>query len=183
MSIRIKDFPIFRNHLSTLAKTSVDTSEGNPVQMTDSDLPAINFDDVKTEYTNKLGLSNQVAASCDALVLGDKTYLIEFKNGKLAGLMKDVKIKMKDSLLIYCDITKKTISDTRKDMEFILVYNADNAPHNNPKLLITNWLGNKAGMTICPDGIGLMKGLYFSDVSLCTAKEMEAKIKAGIVGA
>ena len=106
----IARFSYFTNNISTLKETSKDTSKvslgGIEQYLTDVQTNVINFDAVKTEYTNKLGLSNSCACSVDALIVLDgKLAFIEFKNGKVVS--RDLRLKVKDSLLIFCDITGK----------------------------------------------------------------------------
>lgn len=48
---------------------------------------------------------------------------VEFKNGRVKN--QNVKNKLRDSLLIFLDVTGKTISYTRKHADFIVVYNAE----------------------------------------------------------
>ena len=58
--------PILNNHKDSLEHMSLDSDRHESV--TNSQKIGINFDDVKTEYTNTLGLSEEVAASVDSLV-------------------------------------------------------------------------------------------------------------------
>ena len=93
--------------------------------MIDSDAQIINFDKVKTDYLNSLGYSEEYAHSVDALGEDEKghIYLIEFKNGDIK--TSEIREKLTDSLLIYCDITRTSISDTRQGTDFVLVYNPE----------------------------------------------------------
>ena len=89
-----------------------------------------NFDLVKQKYLNNLGHSENDAQSVDALTQTEKAIVfIEFKNGRVHN--SDVKTKIRDSLLIYCDITKSTISTTRADSVLVLVYNLESNPIPN----------------------------------------------------
>ena len=117
--------------LSTLKDASLD--DKNNVYMTNLGLKIIDFDSIKQEYTRRLHISENSAKSCDALLtnvscedkLKDKEsiYFIEFKNGAVK--VSDIRIKVKDSLLIYSDIEKIDLSYFREHAEFILVYNSD----------------------------------------------------------
>lgn len=94
---------------STLKDTSKDTSDLNNIKyMTDSCIEVVNFDTVKTVYLNDIGLSEECASSVDALIEQENVvYFIEFKNGKLKSSVKrDIKDKVRDSLLFYDDIKK-----------------------------------------------------------------------------
>lgn len=128
--LQIKRFPLFKNNMDVLQNISADTSSlGIIFYVTDSQLPAVNYDRVKDEYTKQFHLSNEVAYSVDALLNIDGTpTFVEFKNGKVQGEQGNIKNKVRDSLLMLCDITKKQISYTRAKMDFILVYNADKNP-------------------------------------------------------
>ncbi len=95
---------IFDNNKESLKNISFD--EINEVNMTGREDVIINFDSVKTEYASKLGVRNRVSKSVDGLIYSEDTQIfIEFKNTKVKS--KEIKEKMKDSLLIYCDITNK----------------------------------------------------------------------------
>lgn len=110
-------------YYSTWKECSYDSAADE--SMVDSDEKIINFDRVKTRYMNSLGKSEECAASVDAVgedVQG-KVYFIEFKNGAIDD--DNIRNKITESLLIYHDITHRTIQDTRKNTEFILVFNPD----------------------------------------------------------
>ena len=69
-------------------------------------------------------MSEDRAASVDALVVkGDVIVFIEFKNGKVNN--RNVKDKIRDSLLIFNDITEKNLTYTRNKAELIVVYNEE----------------------------------------------------------
>ena len=116
-------YETFREHISTLKECSKDHSDPGCIKfMTESQLEAINFDTVKTKYANDLVLSEECAASVDALLETDENIaFVEFKNGQVNN--RNIKDKIRDSLLLFCDLTKQTISDTRKNLDFIVVYN------------------------------------------------------------
>lgn len=120
--IDVNAYPILERHRSTLSKTSWD--KDNRVYMTTSTLDAINFDDVKGEYIKGLGLSD-TPSSVDALFVDKRGYMIfvEFKNGNMDREKYSVQKKIYDSMLILGDITSIHISDMRKCVVFILVYN------------------------------------------------------------
>lgn len=97
--------------------------------MTESELQVINFDKVKSAYTADLGLQDSKAHSVDAFVRGKdgSFYLIEFKNGDISRKQNEIHLKIRDSLLLICDICKKEISNTREDITFVFVYNEEKA--------------------------------------------------------
>ena len=119
---------IFIDNKKPLFKVSVDDSdEKNPVYMVgiDEDISkdiVIDFDDVKTAFCKKFHKSNEVFKSADALLYSEvknKLIFVEFKNGKV----KDVKTKLKDSLLVFSNIVDVDLKFCRKYLEYIVVYN------------------------------------------------------------
>lgn len=118
----INTIDIFKNNKSYLKELSLD--EAHSEYMTESMTPAVNFDQVKTCYANNLYKSEKCLNSVDALIeLDERIILIEFKNGKVEN--SAVKHKMKDSLLLLCDILNTKISETREIMDYIVVYNKE----------------------------------------------------------
>ena len=95
--MNLNDYSEFcvRSTRKTLKDTSYD--ETNDTYMTENEIIVIDFDQAKTSYCNKLGVSNEYAASADALckVSDKKFYLIEFKNGSFKD--SDIKKKAKES--------------------------------------------------------------------------------------
>lgn len=127
--ININNYKFFKNNLSTLKEISKDDSETIVEYMTESILPVVNFDGVKTEYLKSFHLSDELAKSCDGLLcLNDKDIFIEFKNGKSINA-SEIKIKIKESLLILTAIiTPDEIFEIKNKGTFILVYNKDRNP-------------------------------------------------------
>ncbi len=125
--INIVEYPNLYRHLSTLKETSKDDHDGSVCFMTESTIPAVNFDAVKTEYVNNLSISN-IPKSNDALVIdsNEQATFIEFKNGCMdTKKQHGVRKKIYDSMLIFADITGQGISSTRTHMDYILVYNEE----------------------------------------------------------
>ena len=56
--------------ISNLKSISYDSSRNE--YMTNSSCEVYNFDAVKTQYANSLGLTEEVASSCDGLFWSDK---------------------------------------------------------------------------------------------------------------
>ena len=127
--INIDNYDILKNNLSTLKKISKDDSETIVEYMTESILPVVNFDGVKTEYLKSFHLSDELAKSCDGLLcFNDKDILIEFKNGESIK-PSEIKIKIKESLLILTAIiTQDEIIEIKNKGVFILVYNVNKNP-------------------------------------------------------
>ena len=105
---------IFNRHLQTLKELSKDDSEDSQQYMTNSEIIAISFDDVKEEYSAEF--VSQSPKSVDAILQIDgKILFIEFKNGKIKDKQSDsIVIKILESLLMFCDIADCKISQVRK---------------------------------------------------------------------
>lgn len=169
MSNIATDYQLLKDHISNLKETSKDTSDATNIQyMTTSTLPAIDFDAVKTAYLNFLGLSEEHAKSIDALALCDSPLVfIEFKNGNMQHEKGAVKNKIRDSLLILCDIICKSIGFTRENMEFILVYNEA----KNSRVGIGKYLTNLEGKSSILFGLEKYEKIYFKHVYTYTEDE------------
>ncbi|HEL2554452.1 TPA: hypothetical protein TZ318_000083 [Streptococcus suis] len=85
----------------------------------------INFDSVKDEFCRNFGKRNHVFKSVDAIFInkGDKIILVEFKNNNVKEA--NIKEKLKDSLLIFTNLTNQDLSFCRENCEYIVVYNAN----------------------------------------------------------
>lgn len=134
--IKLSDYPIFSENLSTLKETSVDKRDSNNyIYMTESNRPVVSFDLVKEKYTENLGLSS-VPKSNDALFDDEngKLIFVEFKNGYIDSKKQfDIRKKIYDSTLIFSDIVSVGISNLRQCMEYVLVYN-ESANATNPDI-------------------------------------------------
>ncbi len=122
------EIAIFADNKKSLCEVSLDDSDKNyPVYMIDESYEyfqdtVIDFDDVKTAFCSKFHKSNEVFKSADALLYSEvknKLIFVEFKNGKV----KDVKTKLKDSLLVFSNIVDVDLKFCRKYLEYIVVYN------------------------------------------------------------
>ncbi len=124
--MKLSDYPMFRDNMTTLKETSADKRDATScAYMTESGKPAVDFDLVKKKYVENLGLS-VVPMSNDALFdCGNgRVVFVEFKNGRIGKKERfDIRKKIYDSVLIYSDITKSCISSMREEVEYILVYN------------------------------------------------------------
>ncbi len=117
---------IFRNHICTLRKASLDDS--NKCNMCESTLNVIHFDKIPNEYCRGKGWSS-VPKSNDALyICADGTwYFVEFKNGSIdkSSLFR----KLYDSIIMLIDLN--IIPDfefSRNTVNYILVYNSNKYP-------------------------------------------------------
>lgn len=98
----LKKYGIFNRHMSNLKETSLDDRDGTSrMYMTNSPLAAIDFDSVKEEYVQNLGL-HEVPSSNDALFDDGKGTLVfvEFKNGFISRTKQfAIRKKIYDSIL------------------------------------------------------------------------------------
>ena len=171
---------------TTLKQASLNGSDNQKAYMTESDMEAIDFDQVKNNYGSKLKLSVFPASNDALLQRSDKIFFIEFKDGNMGSEFHDVVRKIYESVLLFCDITKQTISDTRTYMTYILVYNESPSAAYIEKLQRDKRTINKApsfvkiGVAIGrlandnADIFGLkgrFKGLYFKDVLTVEKKD------------
>lgn len=147
---------------------SCDTTTG--ISMINNDQCVINYDHVKRYYMNSLKKSEENAASVDTLVQDENghLYMIEFKNGEIDN--KEIRNKVIESLLIFCDITKNTIEFTRQNMDFILIYNPD-LIHIKPLEQRALFLA-RLGKSFCPfHGLDKFYGFCVQKAYMMTAKE------------
>ena len=183
----------FREYRSTLKECSKDYSDPDRIEfMTETQLEAINFDTVKTKYANDLGLSEECAASVDALLETDENLaFVEFKNGKVNN--RNVKDKIRDSLMLFCDLTKQTISDTRKNLDFIVVYNEEKNPQPNQlkkqavseapsRTAIGQYFLSRGNEELIRFDLERYKHLYFREVHTYTKAEFDKYIKEKFAG-
>ena len=134
-----------------------------------------NFDRVTDKYIKKLFLS-QPPKSSDAFYVDNsgEMYLIEFKSGIMDKKEKSgVRLKICDSLLVLTDILDKSISYTRQNLCFILVYDET----KNPRYKIVKRYSRKTKTGEDFDfplfGFGRFKKLYFKNVFTVTKDEFE----------
>ena len=166
------DFPEFRQY-STWEKCSCDSSSNE--SMVRSSGRIINFDSVKTRFLASLERSDTCAASVDALGTDhDGTiYFIEFKNGAIE--TNNIRNKVTESLLIYHEITHTSSRDTRKNAEFVLVYNPERVRLNavQRKSIHMARLGHKS----CPlYDLDKFHGVWVRRAYMMTAQEFAEKM-------
>lgn len=122
MKLDLYNIDIFKKNKKTLKETSKDDNV-DVVDLLDN---AIYFDGVKNEYNSHLNLK-QCPKSIDAVLELDNyknIIFVEFKNGNIdSNELYEICKKIYDTLLIFSDITKKTIDFMRENIEFILVCN------------------------------------------------------------
>ncbi|GMQ58652.1 hypothetical protein AN1V17_30470 [Vallitalea sediminicola] len=183
--IDIEDIELLKRNISTLKETSKDNHDGDDFYMTQSSLPVIDFDKVKDEYICDISIS-EIPKSNDALYIKDEHLVfIEFKNGQVKGKKQfDIRLKIFDSLLIITDIINKGISYTRKNMDYILVYNDDknflfekkeNIQDSFSRDEITKRIHGLANKELIRFGLERFQKLYFHEVHTYTIQEFEEK--------
>ena len=140
--------------------------------MTESQIRAVNFDKFKDSIARKHKLERS-PSSCDALYMRSENewFLIEFKNGKIdKEKIYQVRGKIFNSLLLLTERFNKTIGFTRKNLNFILVYNEKTA-----RIDIGNSLFKLAGSSkFFPLGLAGLQKLYFKEVSAWTKEEFDS---------
>lgn len=188
--IDIQEYDIFIKNKSTLKETSKDDVDKKDIKyMTNSELEVIDFDGVKDYYIKDLNLKNTPRSNDALLIKDNELYFIEFKNGKIGKKeLNNVKYKIYDSLLIFTDIINKCVDYTRRNLNYILVYNKDYRPNPLGKLdkgevqesreydKIWGSLNQFANRDPDPFKIGKQfEGLFFKKVYTCTEEEFEEK--------
>ena len=165
-------YDVFSDYKSTLKECSKDNSDPKNVKfMTESQLEVINFDGIKTKYTNDLALSEICAASVDALLQMDEDLaFVEFKNGKVD--KRNVKDKARDSLLMLCDLMKRTISYTREQ-----------AVLDSPsRTAIGKYFLSKGNEELIRFDLERYEHLYFREVHTYTKAEFDKYIEEKFAG-
>lgn len=160
--------------------------------MCDSDSFAIDFDEVMRKYCGDLG--RDTLRSVDSIFSvspknksdshSKALIFLEFKNGRIADKknmtgkevesfgktkeIREIEQKIKDSLLVFCDIAGWTISNTRQRVNFILVYDKDK---NSSRNEIKEHFSKKGGNNIMSLGFGKLKGVFFKEVHTLSKQE------------
>ena len=121
----------FQDCKTTLKETSKDDSDiSNIKYMVDSEIEVVDFDKVKQVYTKQLSISEEAICSVDGIARIDQNILfVEFKNGKVQN--RNIKDKIRDSVILFNDILETTITYMRNNCVFILVYNEEKNPLPN----------------------------------------------------
>jgi hypothetical protein len=108
-------------------------------------------------------------------------YFIEFKNGVISRKngdadpkkISEIKLKIFDSLLILTDIISKAVSFTRKNLNYVLVYNEEK---NSLKCIAKYFIGKSGhGKHLIRFGLERFETLYFKNVFTYTEKEFETE--------
>lgn len=169
--IPVNDCPLFEGCTTSLKDTSRDDS--NNACMVDDTRAVIDFDQAKETYTQALSCTG-TPASVDALYSPDDEvlYFIEFKNGNLGGNRQfDLHKKARDSVLMLCDMLDMHISDTRKKLSYIVVYNDERNPSSKS---IKTHVGELAKTPIVQFGLEPFRNYLFSNVLTLTVDEFNS---------
>lgn len=181
--IDINDYEIFKSNTSSMKRTSKDDT--NNAYMTECIKEVINFDKVTKNYCRNICISS--VNSNDALIVsedGQSATFIEFKNGYVNAKTKDKLLKkIYDSIMVFTDITNKSISSTRQFLNYILVYNEEKNPDkSNPETEyresqsrdeIDKILLGYGKETHIKYGLEFLKGYCFKEVNTYTKSEFE----------
>lgn len=172
---RISDIKFFAENITPLSKTSEDSTKLIPESMTGSQVMVINFDAVKEAYFKSFGVA-MFTNSVDALVLQNNGRLafIEFKNGKVENEKRNIRLKIKSSLLIFCDIMNQSVDFTRENLDFYLIYNHEN---DSEKEKISNIIINKAKKEIIRFGLSRYNKVFFNNVHTYSDIQFRTVIK------
>ena len=180
---------------STLKQTSKD--DNNEEYMTESTIRVINFDSVGGDKYSKNNKLNIQLKTNDVLFLhNDKKYtFIEFKNGKLLDKtnkidikkLKDIELKILNSLFVLGDIEEKSLSSLKEITDYVLVYNEEkNTPNERNSISeIGNYFINQGDISsektktekeeiIC-FGLEKFKGYCFKNIHTYSKEEFEEK--------
>ena len=153
--IKKMDLKIYNT--STLKQTSKD--DNNQEYMTESTIRVINFDSIGGDKYSKNNKLNIQLKTNDVLFLhNDKKYtFIEFKNGKLLDKtnkidikkLKDIELKILNSLFVLGDIEEKSLSSLKEITDYILVYNEEkNTPNERNSISeIGNYFINQGNIS------------------------------------
>jgi hypothetical protein len=188
--ININDYKEFANNLSTLMETSIDPNKtGDERYMTLSKVGVVNFDSVKKEYVQGLGLSDEPKSN-DALYISSngKVVFIEFKNGYIDNTKQfAIRKKIYDSVLIFTDIVEYRISKMRKFIDYVLVINEKVNPDVSTKLKsfvqpsesydeIAKQTSRYAKGKYIPFGLRMFENYCFQNVDVFSKQEFEMYI-------
>lgn len=191
--IKKMDLKIYNT--STLKQTSKD--DNNEEYMTESTIKVINFDSVGGDKYSKNNRLNIQLKTNDVLFLhNNKKYtFIEFKNGKLLDKtnkidikkLKDIELKILNSLFVLRDIEEKSLSSLKEITDYVLVYNEEkNTPNERNSISeIGNYFINQGDISsektktekeeiIC-FGLEKFKGYCFKNVHTYSKEEFEEK--------
>lgn len=172
----LRDQRILNDNISTFYECSRDDAHGTFMNV--PKLPCVNFDQVVSEFTKKMGFEKKCAASADSFAFcanGDNAVvLVEFKNGKIknGNTKSNIREKMCNSLLIVEAILNRPWTELRNTIEFILVYNEKENPKDQVKDTIKDKLYNRAsGTQNVRFNLARHYGMYYRKIRTLTENE------------
>lgn len=147
--------------------------------MVESEIKAIDFDDVKDKYCESWE-RNDLLRSNDALYRkskNDEFYFIEFKNGNLKTRKGEKEFalleKIYDSLFILRETGLRYIPYKYLKINYILVYNEEKNPINNSNSKSARHLAGISKKKFVRFGIDKFENYLFNQVDTVTEKEFE----------
>lgn len=179
--MKYTDYHDIKTHKKSLRDCSYDSAHNE--SMSQSDLVVIDFDAVKTSYLSQMGYSEEKAHSVDSLAYkkDGSACFIEFKNGDVKKEKTKINLKIRDSVLMLCDICRCRVSDTRKDVEFVLVYNEEHAglTYQDKRALHSAIVANRS----CPLlELDKAEGFLVKKVLVMNKEEFDEKLAKELVG-
>ncbi|WBB29705.1 hypothetical protein [Parvimonas micra] len=191
---KIYDVEIFKNNISTLKETSKDNE--NNKYMTELEFEVVNFDKVKDEYIRKYKTATEIRSVDSLVCINDLDSFVEFKNGVISyyknsekdsdeisehclkkDILYDIDWKIRDSLLVFCDVLGETISYTRQNLDFILVYNEDKNKYRDD---LKNAIFKKSNDELVKFGFKKYE-IFFRKVHTYTEKSLNRYIKGDLI--
>lgn len=161
---------------SSIKKCSKDTSQDNDEYLVDNDYRVIDFDKLKELFckecleTTLVGVVKSV--DCYLELDDGGIILIEFKNGEVTKSIRgDLKVKLKDSLLILLEAFGKSLGDTRKNVTYMVVYNKEKNKWTNKEL--KEKMAKKSGKRFVRYGLSKFSNTVVKDVATITQYEFQ----------
>lgn len=161
---------------SSIKKCSKDTSQGENEYLVNNDYRVIDFDKLKELFckeclnTNSMGVVKSV--DCYLELDNDEIILIEFKNGKITDAIQgDLKVKLKDSLLILLEAFDKSLVDTRKNVIYMVVYNKSKNKLTNE--VFKRQMAKNAGKKFVRYGLSKFSNTVVKEVVTITQNEFQ----------
>ena len=170
----IREIPFFVENITSINRTSIDSAQS--LSMTKSQTSVINFDSVKEAYFKSFCI-NAETCSVDALALQDngRWAFIEFKNGKMdIKERRNIRLKIKSSLLIFCDLINVNVDFTRNNLDLYLIYNHKQNPKTDTaKDKISNYVASKAKDEIIRFGLNRYNHVFFKNIYTYSEEEFQ----------
>lgn len=166
-------FPLLVSNKASLRDCSFDSA--NNLYLSQSNTVVVNFDDVKTQYYANLKMTNEKACSVDAIAKNkDASFcMVEFKS-RLNGENPKVNLKVRDSLLILCSICNTTIDETRKNIDFIVVFDETRTTFST-KDKVAIAMANQSGTISSYGGFDKLEGSCFRKCVLCSSTDFNKR--------